>query len=148
MGDQAQLNISLQISKDDATGIVNYRAYPTQFTADVDGAMGPTPGAFQASVFGTAVDLSELTSPGFCRISNLDPTNFVTWGIRDPDTDLFYPCGKILSGEFYVIRLSESLGQVWSGSGTGTGTAGSSNKTFTFYADTAACNVLVEAFEA
>jgi hypothetical protein len=148
MSGEAQLQVSLQINKNDADGVVQYRSYPTQFTADVDGAMGPTPGAFLASIYGTDVDLSELTTPGLCRISNQDPANYVTFGTCDPETDKFYPLGEILPGEFYLLRLSRWLGQEYAGSGTGTGTSGAKTNTLRFVAHTAACVVLVEAFEA
>ena len=148
MSGEASIQVSLQINKSDAAGIVNYRSYPTTFTADVDGALGPTPGAFEVSVYGTQVDLSELTQPGLCRISNQDATNFVTYGIYDPETDKFYPLGEILAGEFYIIRLSRDLGWESTASGTGTGTTGPQTNVLMFIANTAACVVLVEAFEA
>ena len=148
MSDEAQLQISLQINKNDAVGVVQHRSYPTQFTADVTGALGPTPGAFLASIYGTNVDFDELTIPGLCKISNQDATNYVTFGICDPETNKFYPLGELLPGEFYILRLSRWLGQEYPGSGTGTGTSGAKTNTLQFVADTVACVVLVEAFEA
>lgn len=148
MSGEAQIQVSLQINKSDTAGIVNYRSYPTQFTADVDGALGPTPGAFVASIYGTDVDLSELTQPGLCRLSNQDPTNYVSYGIVDPETDKFYPIGEILPGEFFVLRLSRNLGLEYYGSGTGTGTSGANTNKLRIVADTADCVVLVEVFEA
>ena len=148
MSGEAQLQASLQITKDDANGIVNYRSYPTGFTADVGGALGPTPGAFVASIYGTDVDLGQLTTPGLCRVSNQDSTNYVTYGICDPETEVFYPLGEILPGEFFIFRLSRNLGEEYPGTGTGTGTAGPKTNTLRFVADTDECVVLVEAFEA
>ena len=148
MSGEASLQVSLQITKDDDAGVVNHRSYPTQFNADVSGAMGPTPGAFLATVYGTDVDLSELTQPGLCRISNQDSTNFITFGVTDPETNKFYPMGELLSGEFYIFRLSRNLGWEYPGTGTGTGTSGAETNTFTVVANTASCVVLVEAFEA
>ena len=147
MSGEATLQISLQINKADATGNVNYRSYPTQFNADVDGALGPTPGAFVVSIYGTDADLSELSVPGLCRLTNQDPTNFITYGIYDPEADKFYPLGELLAGEFYVLRLSRELGWEFAGAGTGTGTTGPYTNTLRFVADTASCNVLMEAFE-
>lgn len=148
MSDEANIQISLQITKSDDTGIVNYRSYPTQFTADVNGSLGPTPGAFIASIYGTDVDLSQLTTPGLCKVSNQDSTNFVSYGICDPETDKFYPLGEILPGEFFLLRLSRNLAHEYAGAGTGTGTTGAKTNTLRFVADTASCVVLVEAFEA
>jgi hypothetical protein len=151
MSGEAKLQLSLQIDKFDTTGlipIVTFRSYPTQFTATVTGAKGPAPGAFAVSVHGTDVDFSELATPGLCRIYNQDPTNYVSYGIADPETDKFYPLGEILPGEFYLMRLSRLLGQEYAQAGTGTGTTGAVTNTMRFMADTAPCNVVVEAFEA
>jgi hypothetical protein len=148
MSGEAKIQISLQITKSDYVGNVNYRSYPTQFDADVDGALGPTPGAFMVSVYGTDADLGQLTTPGLCRISNQDSDNFVTYGIKDPETDKFYPLGELLPGEFFVLRLSRNLGWEDTASGTGTGTSGPKTNLLHFRADTADCAVLVEAFEA
>ena len=148
MSGEAKIQLSLQITKDDDAGIVNYRSYPTTFDADVDGALGPTPGAIVVSIYGTDVEFSQLTVPGLCRLSNEDATNYVTYGICDPETDKFYPLGELLPGEFYVLRLSRELGWEYAGSGTGTGTTGALTNKLCFVANTAACTVLVEAFEA
>lgn len=148
MSGEAKIQLSLQITKDDDAGIVNYRSYPTTFDADVDGALGPTPGAIVVSIYGTDVDLSQLTVPGLCRLSNESATNYVTYGICDPETDKFYPLGELRPGEFNLLRLSRELGQEYAGSGTGTGTSGPKTNKLRFMADTATCSVLVEIFEA
>ncbi len=74
---------------------------------------------------------------------NQDSTNFVEFGIWDGTS--FYPVGRLLAGESYVLRLSPNLGEEY---GTGTGTTGEGINTLRFKADTASVNVLVEAFEA
>ena len=149
MSNEAQVMGSLFVRKndaDDGTVLLNEQ-FTTAFQADVDGTLGPTPGAFTASEYGTDVDLSELTTPGLCWLSIQNADNYVTFGISDPDTDEFYPLGELLPGERYPIRLSRSLGEVWTASGTGTGTSGSSNKTLTFYAHGGDTVVYVGAFE-
>lgn len=139
MSDEASFLVSVQIKN----GNLDYRSYPTQFTADVTGKKGPVPGAIAATTSGVSVSFTELTTPAICRIANLDETNYVTVGILDPDGD-FYPLMEILPGEFYAIRLSRALGTAW-----GVGTATSESGCFLhIQADTASCNVLVEAFEA
>lgn len=147
MSDEAKLIMSVQIDRTSG-GTLHYRSYPNDFTMDVAGSKGPTPGAIEVSIYGTDVDLSELTTPGIVRISNQDDTNFVTWGIADPDTDKFYPVGEIGPGKFWQFQFSRYLGGEYAASGTGTGTSGASNNTFRIIADTAPCTVLVEAFEA
>jgi hypothetical protein len=142
MANEAQVRSSLQI----INSPLHYQSQPTAFTADVTGIKGPCPGAFAASILGTDVDLSELTTPGLCRIMNLDDTNFIEFGIWDPEALKFYPLGEVLPGETYVLRLSRNLAQEYAG--TGTGTTGPETNTLRIRADTAPCNALVEAFEA
>lgn len=138
MSNEAQIRCSLSIR----TGSIHYASQPTAFTADVAGRKGPAPGAFTVSTAGTDADLSELTAPGLCRIQNLDATNYVTFGIWEPDASLFYPLGELLPGETYVLRLSRDLGEQYT-SVTGTGVA---NNKLRFKADTASVVVLLEAF--
>ena len=134
MSNEAQIRSSLQISK----GNLRYNSQPTAFRADVTGTNGPTPGAIAVATAGTNVDLSALTTPGLCRLMNLDATNYVTWGIYDGV--YFFPLGEILPGETYVIRLSRILGSESPGTATG--------NRLRLVANTAACKVAVEAFEA
>jgi|SRR3990172_8925374 len=140
MADEGYVLASLRIN----AGNLSYQSQPQGFSADVAGAKGPVPGAITVATTGTNVDLSELTTPGLCRIANLDETNFVSYGANDPDTDTFYPIGELLPGESYVLRLSRNLSAEY---GTGTGTIGPDTNTLHFRADTAAVVVLVEAFE-
>jgi len=111
----------------------------------VAGDGGPTPGQITCTTTGTNVDLSVLATPGLCRIQNLDGTNFVTVGIWDPETEVFYPLLELLAGESYALRLSRDLAWEFA---TGTGTIGPETNTLRIKADTASCDVLVEAFEA
>ncbi len=140
MANEATIRASLQI----ISGKLQYFSKPVVFLADVAGAKGPVPGAIWIEVDGTDIDFSELTVPSLCRFMNLDPTNFVEWGIWDPEGSTFYPVGELLPGEFSVIRLSRNLGEEY---GTATATTGADTNKLRFRADTARCNVLVEAFE-
>ncbi len=142
MADEAQIRSSLSI----VSGKLEYRSQPTAFNADVTGSKGPVPGAIQVTTAGTDVDFSELTTPGLCRLMNLDPTNFVVYGIWDPESHTFFPLGELLPGEFAVLRLARDL-QEEMGTAAGTGTTGADTNRLRFKAHTAACNVLVEAFE-
>jgi len=142
MANEATIRASLAISK----GAIEYVSRPSQFTATVTGTHGPAPGAFLVTTAGIDVDLSEFTQPGLCRIQNLDSTNFVTYGIWDPESVLFYPFGELLAEESYILRLSRYLDQEI-GTGTGTGTSGPDTNKWRFKADTASVVVLVEAFE-
>ena len=141
MANEATIRSSLAITK----GKLKYSGQPTSFTADVAGTKGPTPGAIDVSIEGTDIDLGELTTPGLCRLMNLDDTNYVVYGIWDPEGARFYPLGELLPGETYVIRLARMIEEEY---GTGTGTVGADTNRLRMKADTATCNIVVEAFEA
>lgn len=115
------------------------------FNADMDAASpgGPSPGQITALTTGTDIDISEVGGGGLCRIKNLDPTNYVTIGIKEPATGFFYPIWEIKPGEAYPVRLSRHILQEYTGTGTGTGPA---TNTLHAKADTAACKIIVEAF--
>lgn len=137
---EASIRSSLQVR----SGELFYQSQPTAFEADVAGSKGPSPGAITVSVFGTNIDLSQLVTPALCRVMNLDPTNYVEYGIRDPATGVFYPLGEILPGETYILRLSRNIQEDYYN--TGTGTTASINF-FHFKANKAPCVVVIEAFE-
>ena len=84
---------------------------------------GPTPGYVTIGTSEEEVAFGELTTPGYCVIKNLDGTNFVEWGFS---TTVYG--GKLLAGEtagpFRLNGLSLFL-----------------------KADTAACKVLIKAYE-
>lgn len=140
MASEAVIRTGLTISKDN----LRYNALPAGFSADVATAKGPVPGAVSVATAGTVLDLGELTTPSLCRLMNLDTTNFVEVGIREPSSGFFYPLLELLPGESYVFRLSRNLLEEYTGAGTGT-----SAPTNEFYAkaNTAAVVLLVEAFE-
>lgn len=140
MANEATVTASLQINK----GNLQYHSRPTTWRADVTGSKGPTPGAVTVPVTGVAIDFSELTTPGLCRVANTEGTggNYVTYGIHDGS--LFHPLGELLPGESFPLRLSRDLGEEHSD--VGTGTTGTVNQLY-FKANGGPVNVLVEAFE-
>lgn len=140
MANEATIQTSLQIVK----GSKQYRSIPSSFRADVSGSGGPTPGAILVSTAGTDVDLTQLTSPGLCRIQNTDAGNYVEVGVWNPDQSEFYPLMRILPGESYVLRLSPQINKEYSGVGTGT-TA--EHNTLRIKAANQPCVVIVEAFD-
>ncbi len=145
MANEASIVSSLAIRKQTGSIVqIDYQSRPSAFKVTVTGRKGPVPGAIAVSTGGTDVDLSELTTPGLCRLSNQDATNYVEYGIWEPATTTFYPFGEIGPGESYVVKLSRNFLEEYSG--TGTGTTAPTN-TFRMKANGAACNVLVEAFE-
>ena len=137
MANEANYRCELNIFK----GNLNFRSNPNDFSEDVVVGKGPSPGAVTISTAGTVVNLSELDSPGLVRIINLDDTNFVEFGIYDGSS--FWPLGEVLAGRGCLFRFSRNLGNQF---GAGTGTVGPIGS-FMVKADTAACDVIIEAFE-
>lgn len=125
-----------------ASNVAKYISQPAQFSATIASFKGPSPGAILVSTSGTDVDLSQLASYGLCAIRNDDADNYVEFGIWDGAT--FFPLGELLPGECFIIRLSRNLGNEY---GVGTGTTGPGINTWRFKANTAACIVVIEAFQ-
>ncbi len=140
MADEARLQVSLQV----VNGNLNYQSRPTAFTADMSTAKAPTPGRVLAAVLGTDVDLSQITTPGLAWLMNLDPTNFVEYGLWDESTNVFYVIGELLPGECFTLRLSRHMLVSYQGSST---VAGVDWVRLRLKADTAACECWVDVFE-
>ena len=111
MANEITVTAGLRVNK----GNLDYQSRPQVFTADLNTAEGPFVGALEISTSGTIIDLSEMSQPGVGRITNLDDTNRVEFGIWD-GTSVFYPWGEWLPGETWPFRLSRYL--------QGPGTAG------------------------
>lgn len=120
------------------------RTYQENYTIDVTGRKGPTPGAITVDTAGTDVDLTQLTTPGVVFIKNLDGVNYVEWGIREPATGYFYPIGELGPGESIVFRFSRNLLVEYTNTGTGTSPP---TNFFHVKANSADCVVTVEAYE-
>lgn len=142
MSDEARINSSLYITKDN----LYYRSLPGNFSADVDGTKGPTPGALTIPVGGKTIPLGELTTPGLCHVINYDTVNYVHLGVYLWASNIFIPFMKLLAGESYVFRLDSIFGEEYIG--TGTGTTSDTAVSLFAKADTAPCNISVNAFEA
>lgn len=147
MADEARISCQLTVLKRGSSGeaLIDYASRPAAFSADVNGTKGPTPGSLTVPTGGKVVPLNELTTPGWCRIMNQDATNYVEYGVYDPDYDRFYPFGELGPGELTVFKFSRNFREEYEG--TGTGTSAPSSYLF-MKANTADVNVLVEAFEA
>jgi hypothetical protein len=147
MSNEATIRSSLQIRvEENGLVVLDYRAQPTSYQADVSSVVGPTPGSFLVSTAGTDVDLSALTIPGLCRFMNNSSSNYVTIGIWDPEGVKFFPMLELLPGEFQDVRLARDIQEEYA-DGSGTGTDGANTNRLRFKAIGAACNVTVDAFE-
>jgi hypothetical protein len=149
VANEFQIRASLQV----LDGKINYPAGSAGVFNDSRLAAvgkGPTPGVLAVSTTGVDVSFAQLSTPGWCVIHNLgradggdDALAYVEWGVHDGS--LFHPVGELLAGQQVVIRLSRNLGEEETTPGTGTSAVAN---TFFLRANTAACNVSVEAFEA
>lgn len=140
MADEIRINAGLTVTLAPGSSSQQYQSLPNYQTDDIVTVGGPTPGTISVAVTGTDVNLSALTDPGWCRVQNLDITNFVTLGIYDGAT--YFPFLELGPEQFVVVKLYRDLGKEFVGTGS---TAG--GNTFRIQADTAACKVKVEAFE-
>lgn len=139
MSNEGQMTSSFSIRQLDSNNDVTleYRATPTSYQFDVTGTFGPTPGTLAVTTSGVEVDLSKLTTPGFCRIYNHDDTNYVEYGILDSNGATFHELGEVGPKEHFDLKLSRNIG---SGSGT-------AYESLFIKANSATCNVSVLAFE-
>ncbi len=140
MANEATVTSQLSIIK----GKRQYQSLPASFQATVSGTKGPTPGAVTVTTAGVEISLAALDTPGLCRVQNLDTTNIVILGIRNPDQSEFYPFMDLLPEETFVFRLSRYINQELEA--TGTGTTGETNQLWAL-AENADCQLLVEAHD-
>lgn len=119
---------------DSVTGIGKYNSPLSGFQIAVAGAAGPTPGSVLCATAGTTISLAQLTAlGGWCEITNLDPMNYVTWGIFVGGS-VFAPVSDILPGEKSgPFRLAQAF-------------LGGGNL-LRIVANTASCQVIVSAFD-
>ena len=136
MANEIQVRAGFSISN----GNLRYQTQPGSITANqlTVNPEGPTPGSVLVPTAGVAISPTGLASQGgWCKITNRDATNYVTFGIKAGG--VFYPLGELLPGEPAVLRLSRSL--LYGASGT------AHVQDLWAVADTASCIVNVEAFD-
>lgn len=138
-----EITISETMTINKPTANIDEQSRPNQFTADMNGTKGPTPGLITVPTTGIVVNLSALSAMGgMCRFHNRSTLNFVTVGVFDGSR--FYPLMELKAGEFDRLRLSRYLNQEFIGSGSGTN---ADVNALMIIADTAACEVKVEAYD-
>lgn len=143
MANEITVQMGLTINK----GVLQSRSPSPGFSADMTGAKGPTPGAITVTTTGTDVDLSQLTSPGWVEMKNLDSVNPVLWGIYDPETDVYTPVGVLApNGKGGALfEFAPGFGEEYANA-TGTGTTGPTNR-LRLRSQNASCDVQIFAFE-
>lgn len=148
MSKEITVRTSLRVSNG---AMVYQQPCPTQYQVDQANLGGATPGQLNVTVKGVAVDLSELTLPGVVLMVNLDPTNYVEFGIYSPSILEFFPLGELRPGDPPALfRLSRNLSEQYYGTGTGTTGGGESNQLYLKANGPTGtiCKVIVDAFEA
>jgi len=119
MADEIRISASMSVDNGNLSFSQNYGT--KNYTQNAIG--GPTPGMVEIGTVEETVAFSELTTPGWCTIQNLDETNFVEWGFS---TGVYG--GKLKAGETAgPFRVNVS--------------------TLYFKSDTAACRVVINALE-
>lgn len=148
MANEARVQSGVQI-RDTQTGFY-YPLGDVAFSLDVSNPRGPTPGLLNVSTTVQAVDLSQLTLPGLCKITNLDQTVTLEVGLKIGSA--FYPFMDVQPTKHYVFYLARYFGydEHLPGTGTGTVDAGGDSQLAVRMRGPAGAysSVLVEAFEA
>lgn len=132
-------NFSMNNGFNLTNGASQFNSSPRAFNVTQTNVGGPTPGTVTVAASpGTTISLSALTTPGIVQIVNLEPSggNFITFGLWEATGSIFRPFGEVWPGETFNWRFSRSIL-----------TANTAADVFRIVADTAACKVLVAAFE-
>lgn len=152
MADEITVNVSARLRKSQGSTELIGRPYSHVNLIDMTGRKGPTPGALSVPIGGVAVDLSELTTPGFCWLEHqgllsgdADDNDYCEVGVRDVDNNLFFPLLELLPGMRWPLYLSRNLLEEFVG--TGTATTGPTNQLFLKSGSSNTLVVSVEAYE-
>lgn len=119
MADEITVNTTFNLLK----GYNRFTWTPGALSVTQTGAGGPTPGYVTIGTTEESIAFSELSTLGWVVIQNLDSTNYVRWGFSAGAYG-----GRLRAGEYAVFRLNPGT-------------------TLYLIANTAACKVLVNAFE-
>jgi hypothetical protein len=119
MANEITLNVSMRV----LNGAMLEQIQPGTISIDQAAVGGPSPGYVTIGTSEESVTLSELSTLGYCFIQNLGPTNYVEWGFA---TTVYG--GRLKAGEIAVFRFNPGAALFMK-------------------ANTAACKVIVKAFE-
>lgn len=142
MANEIQVHSALNITLAPGSTSQQYRSQPTTMTDDVETVAGPVPGYQVIGTTPETIDLSALgvgVDPGWCRIQNLDITNFVLVGIWDGAA--FLPMIELEAEQWVVMKLYRDLGKEFSGTGSS-----SPGNLLAMMANTAECKVKIEVY--
>ena len=141
MADEISISITLNIRKGNL--LVNAAKF---FLDSMIGKSGPSPGSIIVTQYGVDVAFPGLISPGWILLENLENSGWVEVGIKEPDTNYFYPMIELLPGKPCIFRLSRNLFREYQSTGTGT-SVGSANTLHMKARDIATASVVVSAYD-
>lgn len=99
--------ITVQTGLSVRNGTFTFSQQPGQIRVDQATAGGGNPGTLTIATSDTAIDLSDMTAPGYLWVRNLDDTNYVEIG---PDSGgTMIPLVKLKAGEVALFRLAGSV---------------------------------------
>lgn len=104
MADEITVTAALTVAKG---GLSIPKLGSAQFTADMAGSKAGVPGAVSVATSQQDIDLSALSSMGWCRIENTDPTNYVDYGPKSGGVMVDF--GRLLPGEATVFRFKPGV---------------------------------------
>lgn len=142
MANEVTIRASLQVK----SGFLNFQSPNTGTTDSVAIAKGPCVSTITVETGGTLIDFSELTSPGWCFIQNLDQITTVDYGIYDTINETFFPIHELPPGMGLPVKFSFYLGESYDLVGTGTGTSALIHRVM-FKARTNDAFVLIQCFD-
>lgn len=147
MAREQRITIGLNI-RDTETEFQYRSPWPNSYFVDLttSNPVGPSPGTIAVPAEGIDIDLSTFTTPGLCEVYNESTSGYVTIGIKDPETDVFYPFLEVGPLEKYVVKLSRDISEEH-GTGSGTGTVGGNTNTMHAKSSTGTSYLFVGAFE-
>lgn len=127
--------------------VIDHKPAYNSFTADIDAANGPAPGAVTVGPNGTNINFAQLAEPGWVEIFNMDSAQTIQFGLWDPNTTTFYPLGELEPGHGTTLKLSRNFGERHD-EGVGTGTTDGTAVKLRFYSGgSASAVVYIGAFD-
>jgi hypothetical protein len=124
--------ISVTMTLNVKNGGLNFTSAPSAFTDNQSVIGGPSPDTYVIPAAGIDLSFTQIlgniyapiTSPGWCWMCNLDPTNYVTWGMRDANAGTWYPIGELDpidsqgNAHPHLLKLSRFINEEMAGTGT------------------------------
>ena len=107
MAGQINLRLRVDVTNGDFRDKVDHgNATITQTGLGSDGGVVTVPSASEADL-----DLSRLSTPGYCILRNLDDTNYVDYGPKS--SGVMVPFGRLEPGDRQVVRFGPSVVLRW-----------------------------------